>query len=138
MWPLGESEFDSAGLQRCCFAVLSVRLCCNAALLCNTQECDWTQEDRDREQRLLSELVSVIDQRNLIVSSLDQDMQRLAHQKKTKRYGRLLNDGLGTLKNASLSRRHQGTRRGQAVRGRHPEQRLVKEEVQSVGGGARR
>ncbi|XP_075888324.1 MICAL-like protein 1 isoform X2 [Nelusetta ayraudi] len=44
--------------------------------LLNKQECDWTQEDRDKEQQLLDELVSIIDQRNLIISSLDQDMQR--------------------------------------------------------------
>lgn len=43
-----------------------------------TQECDWTQEDRDKEQQLLNELVSVIDQRNLIISSLDRDVQRFA------------------------------------------------------------
>lgn len=49
-----------------------------------TPECDWTQEDRDKEQQLLDELVSIIDQRNLIISSLDQDMQRFAAGEKKK------------------------------------------------------
>ncbi|XP_075940380.1 MICAL-like protein 1 isoform X2 [Anarhichas minor] len=37
---------------------------------------DWSQEDRGREQQLMDELVAIIDRRNQIVSSLDQDRQR--------------------------------------------------------------
>nr|XP_020480582.1 MICAL-like protein 1 isoform X2 [Monopterus albus] len=42
----------------------------------NKPECNWTQEDRGREQQLMDELVAIIDQRNQIISSLDQDRQR--------------------------------------------------------------
>ncbi|XP_029945690.1 MICAL-like protein 1 [Salarias fasciatus] len=44
--------------------------------LLNKPESDWTQEDRGREQRLMDELVAIIEQRNQIVSSLEQDRQR--------------------------------------------------------------
>ncbi|XP_008294585.1 MICAL-like protein 1 isoform X2 [Stegastes partitus] len=44
--------------------------------LLNKPECDWTQEDRGREQQLMSELVAIIEQRNQIISCLDQDRQR--------------------------------------------------------------
>ncbi|KAM6914465.1 MICAL-like protein 1 [Lycodopsis pacificus] len=37
---------------------------------------DWSQEDRGREQQLMDELVAIIERRNQIVSSLDQDRQR--------------------------------------------------------------
>ncbi|XP_017272095.1 MICAL-like protein 1 isoform X2 [Kryptolebias marmoratus] len=44
--------------------------------LLNKPERDWSQEDRSREQQLMEELVTIIEQRNQIISSLDQDMQR--------------------------------------------------------------
>ncbi|GLD60450.1 MICAL-like protein 2 isoform X3 [Lates japonicus] len=44
--------------------------------LYNKPESDWSQEDRGREQQLMDELVDIIDQRNQIISSLDQDRQR--------------------------------------------------------------
>uniref|UniRef100_A0A3Q1FZT3 MICAL like 1 n=1 Tax=Acanthochromis polyacanthus TaxID=80966 RepID=A0A3Q1FZT3_9TELE len=44
--------------------------------LLNKPECDWSQEDRGREQQLMNELVAVIEQRNQIISCLDQDRQR--------------------------------------------------------------
>ncbi|XP_056257322.1 MICAL-like protein 1 isoform X2 [Seriola aureovittata] len=44
--------------------------------LLNKPESDWSQEDRGREQKLMDELVAIIEQRNQIVSSLDQDRQR--------------------------------------------------------------
>ncbi|XP_049925932.1 MICAL-like protein 1 isoform X2 [Epinephelus moara] len=44
--------------------------------LLNKPETDWSQEDRVREQQLMDELVAVIEKRNEIVSSLDQDRQR--------------------------------------------------------------
>ncbi|XP_060946546.1 MICAL-like protein 1 [Limanda limanda] len=42
----------------------------------NRPETDWSQEDRGREQRLMDELVAIIEQRNQIISSLDVDRQR--------------------------------------------------------------
>ncbi|XP_042360259.1 MICAL-like protein 1 isoform X2 [Plectropomus leopardus] len=44
--------------------------------LLNKPENDWTEEDRAREQQMMSELVDIIEQRNQIVGSLDQDRQR--------------------------------------------------------------
>ncbi|XP_078126717.1 MICAL-like protein 1 isoform X1 [Sander vitreus] len=44
--------------------------------LLNKPESDWSPEDRGREQQLMDELVAIIEQRNQIVSSLDQDRQR--------------------------------------------------------------
>ncbi|XP_071330463.1 MICAL-like protein 1 isoform X2 [Trachinotus anak] len=44
--------------------------------LLNKPESDWSQEDRGQEQKLMGELVAIIEQRNQIVSSLDQDRQR--------------------------------------------------------------
>ncbi|XP_022623222.1 MICAL-like protein 1 [Seriola dumerili] len=44
--------------------------------LLNKPESDWSQEDRGRERKLMDELVAIIEQRNQIVSSLDQDRQR--------------------------------------------------------------
>ncbi|XP_023144486.2 MICAL-like protein 1 isoform X2 [Amphiprion ocellaris] len=44
--------------------------------LLNKPECDWNQEDRGREQQLMNELVDIIEQRNQIISCLDQDRQR--------------------------------------------------------------
>ncbi|XP_067472444.1 MICAL-like protein 1 isoform X2 [Thunnus thynnus] len=44
--------------------------------LLNKPESDWSQEDRSREQQLMDELVAIIEQRNQIISSLDQDRQR--------------------------------------------------------------
>ncbi|XP_035470851.2 MICAL-like protein 1 isoform X2 [Scophthalmus maximus] len=44
--------------------------------LLNKPEKDWNQEDRGQEQQLMDELVAIIEQRNQIISSLDQDRQR--------------------------------------------------------------
>ncbi|KAM5288402.1 MICAL-like protein 1 isoform 2-T2 [Ctenodactylus gundi] len=44
--------------------------------LLNKPEKDWTEEDRGREQALMQELVTLIEQRNAIVSCLDEDRQR--------------------------------------------------------------
>ncbi|XP_059203260.1 MICAL-like protein 1 [Centropristis striata] len=44
--------------------------------LLNKPESDWSEEDRGLEQQLMDELVAIIEQRNQIVSSLDQDRQR--------------------------------------------------------------
>ncbi|XP_029293661.1 MICAL-like protein 1 isoform X2 [Cottoperca gobio] len=44
--------------------------------LLNKPESDWSQEDRGRERQLMDELVAIIEQRNQIVGSLDQDRQR--------------------------------------------------------------
>uniref|UniRef100_A0A3P9PSK7 BMERB domain-containing protein n=1 Tax=Poecilia reticulata TaxID=8081 RepID=A0A3P9PSK7_POERE len=41
--------------------------------LLNKPEKDWDQEDRGREQQLMAELVTIIEQRNQIISSMDQD-----------------------------------------------------------------
>uniref|UniRef100_A0A4W6DN76 BMERB domain-containing protein n=1 Tax=Lates calcarifer TaxID=8187 RepID=A0A4W6DN76_LATCA len=51
--------------------------------LYNKPESDWSQEDRGREQQLMDELVDIIDQRNQIISSLDQDRQRCKEKKYT-------------------------------------------------------
>ncbi|XP_034452490.1 MICAL-like protein 1 isoform X3 [Hippoglossus hippoglossus] len=44
--------------------------------LLNKPEKDWTGEDKSREQELMSELVTIIEQRNQIVNNMDQDRQR--------------------------------------------------------------
>ncbi|XP_070703523.1 MICAL-like protein 1 [Pempheris klunzingeri] len=44
--------------------------------LLNKPDGDWSQEDREQEQQMMDELVAIIDQRNQIISSLDQDRQR--------------------------------------------------------------
>ncbi|XP_016530943.1 MICAL-like protein 1 [Poecilia formosa] len=44
--------------------------------LLNKPEKDWDQEDRGQEQQLMAELVTIIEQRNQIISSLDQDRER--------------------------------------------------------------
>ncbi|XP_040917874.1 MICAL-like protein 1 isoform X2 [Toxotes jaculatrix] len=44
--------------------------------LLNKPESDWSQEDQGREQQLMQELVIIIEQRNQIISSLDEDRQR--------------------------------------------------------------
>ncbi|XP_035407836.1 MICAL-like protein 1 isoform X1 [Cygnus atratus] len=44
--------------------------------LLNKPEKDWTEEDRVREQVLMQELVTIIEQRNAIVNCLDEDRQR--------------------------------------------------------------
>uniref|UniRef100_A0A3P8SZL0 BMERB domain-containing protein n=1 Tax=Amphiprion percula TaxID=161767 RepID=A0A3P8SZL0_AMPPE len=49
--------------------------------LLNKPECDWNQEDRGREQQLMNELVDIIEQRNQIISCLDQDRQRYTGKK---------------------------------------------------------
>lgn len=41
-----------------------------------SSEKDWTEEDKSREQELMAELVTIIEQRNQIVNSMDQDRQR--------------------------------------------------------------
>lgn len=47
---------------------------------CSRSETDWSLEDRGREQQLMDELVTIIEQRNQIISSLDQDVQRYARK----------------------------------------------------------
>ncbi|KAJ4922098.1 hypothetical protein JOQ06_027922 [Pogonophryne albipinna] len=44
--------------------------------LLNKPEKDWTEEDKSRDQELMSELVTIIEQRNQIVNNMDQDRQR--------------------------------------------------------------
>ncbi|XP_029618849.1 MICAL-like protein 1 isoform X3 [Salmo trutta] len=44
--------------------------------LLNKPECKWTKDDRYRDQQLMEELVTIIEQRNHIINSLDQDRQR--------------------------------------------------------------
>ncbi|KAL1279087.1 hypothetical protein QQF64_025760 [Cirrhinus molitorella] len=44
--------------------------------LFNKPEQDWSSDDRHQEQELMSRLLSIIQQRNDIISSLDQDRQR--------------------------------------------------------------
>ncbi|XP_061740583.1 MICAL-like protein 1 isoform X2 [Nerophis ophidion] len=44
--------------------------------LLNKPESVWSEEDKSREESLMAELVLVIEQRNHIVSTLDQDRQR--------------------------------------------------------------
>ncbi|KAM3833120.1 MICAL-like protein 1 isoform 1-T1 [Vipera latastei] len=44
--------------------------------LLNKPEKDWTDDDRIREKVLMEELVTIIEQRNAIVNSLDEDRQR--------------------------------------------------------------
>ncbi|KAM6939875.1 MICAL-like protein 1 [Xenentodon cancila] len=44
--------------------------------LLNKPEKDWTDEDKVREQALMAELVTIIEQRNQIVNNMDQDRQR--------------------------------------------------------------
>lgn len=44
--------------------------------LLNKPEKEWTEEDKNREQELMAELVTIIEQRNQIVNTMDQDRQR--------------------------------------------------------------
>ncbi|RVE75708.1 hypothetical protein OJAV_G00001410 [Oryzias javanicus] len=44
--------------------------------LLNKPEKDWTEEDKSRELELMADLVTIIEQRNQIVNSMDQDRQR--------------------------------------------------------------
>uniref|UniRef100_A0A665W323 BMERB domain-containing protein n=1 Tax=Echeneis naucrates TaxID=173247 RepID=A0A665W323_ECHNA len=44
--------------------------------LLNKPESDWSPKDRGQEQKLMDELVAIVEQRNQIISSLDQDRQR--------------------------------------------------------------
>ncbi|XP_044047111.1 MICAL-like protein 1 isoform X1 [Siniperca chuatsi] len=44
--------------------------------LLNKPEKDWTEDDKSREQELMAELVTIIEQRNQIVNNMDQDRQR--------------------------------------------------------------
>lgn len=44
--------------------------------LLNKPEKDWNEEDKSREQELMAELVTIIEQRNQIVNNMDQDRQR--------------------------------------------------------------
>lgn len=39
-------------------------------------EKDWTEEDKSRDQELMAELVTIIEQRNQIVNNMDYDRQR--------------------------------------------------------------
>ncbi|XP_062387944.1 MICAL-like protein 1 isoform X2 [Sardina pilchardus] len=42
----------------------------------NKPEKDWSKDDKAREKQLMSDLVTIIEQRNQIINSLDQDRQR--------------------------------------------------------------
>ncbi|XP_061088270.1 MICAL-like protein 1 isoform X2 [Conger conger] len=44
--------------------------------LLNKPEKEWSEEDRARDQELMAELVTIIEQRNHIINSMDQDRQR--------------------------------------------------------------
>ncbi|CAL8388600.1 unnamed protein product [Arctogadus glacialis] len=44
--------------------------------LLNKPEKDWSEADRSREQELMADLVTVIEQRNQIINNMDQDRQR--------------------------------------------------------------
>uniref|UniRef100_A0A665VRF6 MICAL-like protein 1 n=1 Tax=Echeneis naucrates TaxID=173247 RepID=A0A665VRF6_ECHNA len=44
--------------------------------LLNKPEKDWTEDDKSREQELMAELVTIIEQRNQIINNMDQDRQR--------------------------------------------------------------
>ncbi|XP_016367490.1 MICAL-like protein 1 [Sinocyclocheilus rhinocerous] len=44
--------------------------------LFNKPEQDWSSDDRQQEHQLMSRLLSIIQQRNDIISSLDQDRKR--------------------------------------------------------------
>ncbi|KAI1884571.1 hypothetical protein AGOR_G00227760 [Albula goreensis] len=44
--------------------------------LLNKPEREWIEDDRDREQQLMVELVAIIEERNHIINSMDQDKQR--------------------------------------------------------------
>ncbi|KAM4750666.1 MICAL-like protein 1 isoform 2-T2 [Anableps anableps] len=44
--------------------------------LLNKPEKDWTEDDKSREQELMAELVTIIEQRNQIVNNMDQERQR--------------------------------------------------------------
>ncbi|XP_043097652.1 MICAL-like protein 1 isoform X1 [Puntigrus tetrazona] len=44
--------------------------------LLNKPEKEWTAEDKDREKQLMAELVTIIEQRNQIINSIDLDRQR--------------------------------------------------------------
>lgn len=44
--------------------------------LLSFSEKEWTEEDKGREQELMAELVTIIEQRNQIVNNMDQDRQR--------------------------------------------------------------
>ncbi|XP_056136726.1 MICAL-like protein 1 [Lampris incognitus] len=44
--------------------------------LLNKPEKEWSDEDKGREQELMAELVTIIEQRNQIINNMDQDRQR--------------------------------------------------------------
>ncbi|XP_023670240.2 MICAL-like protein 1 isoform X1 [Paramormyrops kingsleyae] len=44
--------------------------------LLNKPEKEWSEEDRNREKELMDELVTIIEDRNQIINSMDQDRQR--------------------------------------------------------------
>ncbi|KAM3864999.1 MICAL-like protein 1 [Diretmus argenteus] len=44
--------------------------------LLNKPEKEWSEEDKSREQELMAELVTIIEQRNQIINNMDQDRQR--------------------------------------------------------------
>lgn len=45
-------------------------------LLLLPAENEWTEDERGEERQLMDELLSIIEQRNQIICSLDQDVQR--------------------------------------------------------------
>ncbi|KAM6971881.1 MICAL-like protein 1 [Aplochiton taeniatus] len=44
--------------------------------LLNKPEKDWSEDDKSRDQELMAELVTIIEQRNQIINNMDQDRQR--------------------------------------------------------------
>ncbi|KAM4535303.1 MICAL-like protein 1 [Fundulus diaphanus] len=65
--------------------------------LLNKPEKDWSEEDRGREERLMAELVTIIEQRNQIISILDQDRERDGDIERTSNKG-FQKEGLKELK----------------------------------------
>ena len=66
-----------------CQDVVNVALCKRVICIAlfSHSESDRSQKERAREQQLMDELVAIIDQRNQIISSLDQDLQRCTDKK---------------------------------------------------------
>uniref|UniRef100_A0A3Q4AXH5 Uncharacterized protein n=1 Tax=Mola mola TaxID=94237 RepID=A0A3Q4AXH5_MOLML len=62
--------------------------------LLNKPEKDWTQDDKSREQELMTELVTIIEQRNQIVNNMDEERQR--EEEEDKLIGAMLKKKGGT------------------------------------------
>lgn len=52
---------------------------CSVCIFFFFSEKAWSKEDKARETQLMSDLVTIIEQRNQIINSLDQDRQRWAN-----------------------------------------------------------